>query len=778
MVARRITSLGAALCLAAGHAFSAEIPAKAATGAPAPPPPTARFTGPEVIKLDWNTRCPRVADFDGDGLQDLAVLNLDRSRIEFLLQRKGGPKEAAATGSSRRDIWNPVLEISRFQKEPLVTGEAMYALAVGDWNGDGRADIAYTTDDKRLILRLHGREMVDWTQKREFLLDSVTERADSLLAADLNGDKRTDLALLTETRLMIYLQGANGTWEEPRSHALTEQGCAALHSADLNGDGRMDLFCSSGDADAVLVRLQSKGGGFGEEWRLEIPSGESWVTPVRLGKGTALGWLQSGTGMVQLATLMNAAVADTDRAASVRHAIPPSDSKTGAATFGDITGDGVDDALLSESKRARVWLFVGTADGGFEEGREYPSLSGIEAMNIADVDGDGRAEVILFSPAEKSIALARWDKERLGYPETIHESEDALTAMTTGQLGESKTPAIVFAKDSKPKNTLVSLRWSAKDKKFAPTVHEIAGLPSKVNALRLVDADQDGRGDIAVFAALANMQILLSRTDATPPFKKVEGLPDSLTSRLPASALTQADMDGDGKAELIAAKEQLARAFRVDDTGRARVIEQFNAPDSSAQLSCALVPAGSATGERTVLLIDSASQQLHELGADADGVFRVRRSRKVGAVGLEEVRMLDTTAGRRLLLLGRQSFDLLPLEGRTMKLESLASFTTDLKDTKPADLVAAPFTGRGSDDLMILDNTQSRVVEFFRSASAEHRDWQSYLYFRVFQADPHYRGKAGFDAEPHDYVAIDVNGDGKTDLCLLVHDRLLLYVQE
>ncbi len=762
----------------AGCAFTAAhggTPSDAPKPAPAAPP---RFSGPEVVKVDWNSRCPRTADFNGDGMPDLAVLNLDQSRIEFLLQRKDGAKETPAPASSRKDIWNPILEMSRFQKEPLVTGESMQSLVVGDWNGDGRADVAYTTDAKRLVLRMHGREMADWTRKKEFLLDSVSYDADSMLAVDLNGDKRTDIALITDTRLMVYLQGPNGNWEDPRSHALTQHGCAALRAADLNGDGRMDLFCTSGDADAVLVRLQSKDGGFGEEWRMEIPAAESWAIPVRLGKSVALAWLQSGTGMVELSTLVTSTVADTDRAASVRHAIPPSDSKTGASAFGDITGDGVDDVLLAEPKRARVWLFAGHADGSFEEGREYPALSGIEAMSVADLDGDGRPEAVMLSPQEKSVALARWDKERLVYPEVIYESSDALTAMATGRLGEAKETVILCARDSKPKNTLVSLRWSAKEKKFTPTTHEVPGLPAKPGALRLVDADQDGRGDVAAFSSLSPMQIHLSRPGSPMTFKKVEGLPDSLTSRLQPAALTQADLDGDGKAELVAAREQLARAFRVDENGRAKVLEQFNAPDSSAQLSSALLLAGSATGEKTVLLMDSATQQIHELAAEADGVFRLRRTRKVGAGALEEVRMLDTAAGRRLLLLGKQGFDLLPLDGRTQKLESLASFTTELKDTKPGDLLAAPFTGGGAEDLLLLDTTSSRVVEFFRAASAEHRDWRSFLYYRVFQSDPHYRGKTGFESEPHDYAALDINGDGKADLCLLVHDRLLLYVQE
>lgn len=753
--------------------------AATAASPPAEQKPTLHFTGPEVVKLDWNTRCPRTADFNGDNLPDLAVLNLDRSRIDFLLQRKDGPKAGNSGSSSRRDIWNPLLELSRFERQPLVTGESMYALAVGDWNGDQRADIAYTTDDRRLVLRMHGVEMADWTGKREFPLDSVTDDTESLLATDLNADGRTDLLLLTETRLMIFLQREKGEWHEPRTYTLSAGGASAVRAADLNADGRVDLFTTASDAEAVLVRLQSADGGFGEEWRLEISEAQSWATPVRLGKGMALGWLQSSTGMVELARVSTTtSAAELDHAASVRHSIPPLEAKTGAAAWGDVTGDGVGDVVLAEPKRARVWLFTGRGDGSFSEGVEFPSLSGVESLSIADVDWDGRVELLLLSPVEKSVAVARWDKQRLAYPEVIHQSEEALTAMTVGTFGASPGAVILCAKDAKPKSVLMSLRWNAKEKKFVPETHELTAPPSKINALRIVDADQDGRGDVALFSSLANMQILLSREDAKAPLKKVEGLPDSLTSKLPASALTRADLDGDGKAELIAARDQLARAFRVEADGKVKIVDQFNAPDSTAQLSAAVVVPDVGGGGKAVLLLDAVSEQIHELVADASGVYRVRRTRKTGVSSLEEVRLLESTAGRRLLLLSRQGFDLLPLDGRSLHLEKLASFTTALTDTRPADLLAAPFTGGKSDDLLLLDTTQSRVAEFFRSASEEGKDWQSFLYFRIFQADPFYRGKTGFDSEPHDYTTVDMNRDGKPDLCVLAHDRLLLYMQQ
>jgi len=742
-------------------------------------PPLAHFGEPEVLKLGWNTRSPRCADFNGDGRADIVLINQDRARIEFLLQGADGVKPGKPEATSRRDLWNPLLEISRFEKQPLVVGGNLYSLAVGDFNGDGRSDIAYTTEDKSLVLRFHGRTQTDWSQKREFMLDTVVNDGDSLLAADLNGDKRADLALLTQTRLMVITQRAGGEWDEPRTYALTDAGCTGLQAADLDGDGRTDLFTTSSGGDAVLARFQSADGAFSKEWRIGIQTAQSLVRPVVQSSGVALAWLQKGTGMVELARLKKTDTPDATQPATLRQAIPPSDTKTGATAYGDLTGDKVPDVIIAEPKRARVWVFIGRADGSFEEGREYPALSGIESMSVADVDDDRKPELVMLSPSEKIIAVSHWEGARLAYPETILQSGGTLTAMTTGQPGaKTSYDAILCVKDEKQKTALLTLRWSAAEKKFATTTAELANPPSKVTGLRVVDANQDGQGDVALFSTLAPMQILLSREDAKQPLLKVDGLPDSLTTKLAPGALTEADIDGDGKPELIAARDQLARAFKVDAQGKAKIVEQFNAPEGNAQLAAAIVPPTSGKEKsRTVLLIDAAAHNLHELRAGADGVHRVSRTRKLSDLAADDIRLTTHGADTALLMLGRQSFEIVPLTGRTMNLERAATFATELRDTQAGDILPAPFTGRAADDLMLVDSRKSRVLEFFRSAEGDAHDWQSFLYFRVFQIDPHYRGKTGFDNEPHDYAAMDINADGKPDLCLLAHDRLLLYVQ-
>lgn len=734
------------------------------------------FDGPEVIKLDWNTACPRVGDFNGDGLQDLVVLNQDRARIEFLLQRKAGVKEGEPERTSRTDRWNPILEVSRLDKQPLVIGQNAYSLAVGDWNGDGRPDIAYTDDDDKLVLRTQGKPG-DWSQKKEFTLDSTADDSDVLLAVDLNGDSRADLALLTDTRLMVWLQKKPGTWDEPKTCVLGETGCGGLRAGDLNADGKTDLFYTASEGNALLVRLQQNGTGFGEEWRLEMPESRCWAHPVKLGKSTALAWIRADTGTVEISRLTSGQPdPEAEHAASIRHAMPAADAKGGATAFGDINGDSVADVILAEPKNARLWFFAGRTSGGFEEGREFPALSGIESLAIADVDADGKTELVVMSPAEKSLGLCRWNKDRLSYPEVVHQTADTLLALQTGRVGKTKDTSILALTETKGKVSLLTLAWSAAEKKFQSGSQELPSSPTRPNALRMVDANQDGRGDLALFSSVASMQILLSQDNEKAPFKRAEGLPDNLLNKLPASAMTTADLDGDGKAEIIVAKDQLARALRVGPDGKAVTVEQFNAPEATAQISSVLVAEGG--GKPQVFLADSNNGKLYEMKADKDGVYRSEHTHALSTLAPDECHLLKSDSGTRLLLIGKSAFEISPLRATSLRLETVTSFDSELKDTSATDLIAASFTQGPADDLVLIDSGNSRVVELFQSVEGTPPAWQSALYFRVFETDPQYRGKTGRANEPHDYISADLNGDGKLDLALLVHDRLLLYVRK
>ena len=93
-----------------------------------------------------------------------------------------------------------------------------------------------------------------------------------------------------------------------------------------------------------------------------------------------------------------------------------------------------------------------------------------------------------------------------------------------------------------------------------------------------------------------------------------------------------------------------------------------------------------------------------------------------------------------------------------------------------SDVVAGDLTGDSKVELVALDPEHNVVEVLARDEAA--KTWVSRLHFRVFETDAHHQGRKGEALEPREVIVADVTGDGKKDLLLLVHDRVLIYPQQ
>ena len=89
------------------------------------------FSGPEVLKLDWNTRSLNVSDMNNDGLNDLILINNDTAKIEILYQLSEGEAVESQKQQLNRNRWEPVLEDARFESEAVTIGFPLFDLTVG-----------------------------------------------------------------------------------------------------------------------------------------------------------------------------------------------------------------------------------------------------------------------------------------------------------------------------------------------------------------------------------------------------------------------------------------------------------------------------------------------------------------------------------------------------------------------------------------------------------------------------------------------------------------------
>ncbi len=750
--------------------------------------PEVVLSGPEVKKLDWNARSLQAVDINGDGLLDVIVANNDRATVDILYQLKPGETRDPAAKSARANRWEPVVEDGRFRSERVTTGVTMFDLVSGDLNGDGRADLAYSGDPQALTVR-YQQEDGTWTETRLNEAPGPIQFPGSLRLGDLDGDKRTDLVMLGLKELAIFYQTGSGELGSPQRFPLADENCYGLELFDIDGDGRTDMaYLSNTRRDALRVRLQNAQGQFGPEQAYPIKDASSTLQILNAAHAAKkqparLVFAQQRTGQLEFFNLEFAKKEKADSAPMLRPRVftPRTSGKTPAAyAFGDFNGDGREDIAVSDADGAQVFVYFRQTDGGFTVAERFPSFADVRSLAACDWNGDGKAELIVTSLKEQAAGMAMVNADgRLDYPKLLPGIGTPL-AVAAGDLSGTRKPALVVLRGEKGKHRLDLL---TRDADGAPTITrtvELPGLKTAPRGLRLLDANQDGLLDIAVFTPLDSMRLFVQAKDGgfTDAADK-EGFRKGLVDNLDASALTTGDPTGEGKEAMLVSSGGFARALRIDDAGALTVIDQFNARDTTAEVTASFVIRPAKGKRPEVLLYDRRGEQFQRLRANKQGVYEVVDSTPAGRIDVvgSEVRA-GGKGGRQpeLFLLGKDRFWWLPLERGDFTARSVETYTTDLPDINYSDVIAGDLTSDGKVELVTLDPESSVVEVLARDESA--KAWVSRLHFKVFETDAHYQGRRSESLEPREAIVADVTGDGKNDLLLLVHDRVLMYPQK
>jgi hypothetical protein len=532
-----------------------------------------------------------VADFNGDGIVDLAVTNSEGGSLSILLGNGDGTFQAAVT-------------------YPL--GVLPRSLVVADFNGDGHPDIAVanagSTFSPGTLSVLLGNGDGTFQTAHDYPTfppaGDSTGYFDTLAVGDFDGDGHLDLAMTGQYGVVIWLGRGDGSFQfqtGPRYNV----GTGSVAVADFNQDGHADLAVTNAEANAVRILVGNGDGTFQAPPSYPTDFGDASAVAVGdfngdgipdFAMGTMVGqggevlpWLGNpdgtyrnfGTFLAQ-APVLRIATADfngdgkqdilictynppglhSPRTSGIqvwrgngRASFAPAfayDSDLGiyAAEIGDFNGDGIPDIVIANhgwpyEPGNTVSVFLGKDGGTFQVGPNYRVLSAPNDVVVADFSGDGKLDLAVGAQEGLSVLLGNGDgtfQAAQNYP------MGAFGSLVTADFNSDGVLDLAVWQAGTPGTVQIMLGQGDGTFQVGPTSTAGSAGPYIPAGLATGDFNGDGITDLAVTDSDASsVSVLLGKGDGT--FAE----PQNFAVGTPVNSLAVADFNGDGNLDLAVA---------------------------------------------------------------------------------------------------------------------------------------------------------------------------------------------------------------------------------
>lgn len=470
------------------------------------------------------------------------------------------------------------------------------AVALGDFNNDGKLDIVTTSYDARAapvgkITVFLGTGTGNFSSIKDFNADPY---AFYISLGDVNGDGNLDAIVFTHIQNEVRILLGDGTGNFSLLNKFSYYSPRKIEVLDITRDGKTDLLVSGGDSYSAMVSVYPGigDGTFAAPIETSFSGGNPGSLAVddfnRDGKfdfatissSKVSVWLGNGTGQFQMNWTSNQAGGEivkgnlnndnyTDLAVGVGGQVVvffgngdgtfqlserySTDGQGGGAEtkIADLNRDGWNDIVTQNFGTDNVSILLGTGSGRFAQAKNQPVGFRPKHFALGDFNSDGSPDAVTISAT--AIPTSFLDTLRL----TLGKGDGTFIAPITLGINPSAEAFAVADVNSDGKDDIVSANSSSLgisvllrtgNFKFAPA--RTFAQSNNFYFVSAADFNNDGKLDIAGVGGSSGIVLL---GDGSGGFTPAQTL--TLDAGSWATYLGSADFNRDGKLDLVVSNE-------------------------------------------------------------------------------------------------------------------------------------------------------------------------------------------------------------------------------
>jgi len=333
----------------------------------------------------------------------------------------------------------------------------VYSLTEGDFNSDGKTDIAISTATKEdeTPTETDFKIYIYLQQENGSLLKSaeyVGSDGLSMVTSDFNKDGRDDILISSTSGFGILYQNDSGTFNPiyfiPLTTTLTR-----VAAGDFNSDGNIDVCGLNTNLNNgnLYISYQNNAGEFAQPITISTMKGESlFVTDLNNnGKDDIV--LQP----VNSSLYSNFAIISQDLSG---HLGSPTyfdlggEEATAGLAIGDINGDYIKDIILSSETNGsdyKLSVFLGSETGEFNFSTSYNLPFEPGTIQISDINMDSRNDVVVLHAISGQIGVYFQKNDGTLNDNAFYQVDSQEKTTTQGfviaDINSDNAPDLVFA---------------------------------------------------------------------------------------------------------------------------------------------------------------------------------------------------------------------------------------------------------------------------------------------------------------------------------------------